>query len=247
MNDRAYEQAKSLSRRIAASVGSPRFYMDKDTEIRLSGDMYQDETLTKACVKIVEERGDRLGHGREHFQKVAIESGALVMIESGPDTLPSEMRRLVRMAHLAGILHDIRRDEDNHARRGAEEAIAVLSSLRLPAGEVLAVSRAIVNHEAFQPEQPADDPAAQLISDALYDADKFRWGPDNFTDTIWAMLACREIPISKAIPRFLAGLEGIKRIRTTFRTATGRRYGPDFIDRGLTIGARLYTELTNTA
>jgi len=61
------------------------------------------------------------------------------------------------------------------------------------------------------------------------------------------MLACREIPISKAIPRFLAGLEGIKRIRTTFRTATGRRYGPDFIDRGLTIGARLYTELTNTA
>lgn len=86
-----------------------------------------------------------------------------------------------------------------------------------------------------------------MISDALYDADKFRWGPDNFTDTIWAMLACRGVPLSKALPRFLGGLDGIRRIRDTFRTAAGRQYGPDFIDRGLAIGARLYAELTDDA
>jgi hypothetical protein len=35
-----------------------------------------------------------------------------------------------------------------------------------------------------------------------------------------------------------------RKIRESFRTATGREYGPDFIDRGLTIGRRLYAELT---
>jgi len=58
------------------------------------------------------------------------------------------------------------------------------------------------------------------------------------------MLAYRGGPISKVLPRFLGGLDGIRRIRDTFRTAAGRRYGPDFIDRGLAIGARLHAELT---
>jgi hypothetical protein len=207
--------------------------------------MYRDDASARVCAGIVEERGDRLGHGLDHSAKVAVESGALVLIESGPDISRAELQRRVRLAHLAGILHDIRRDEENHARCGAEEAIIVLTSLHLPAGDVRIVGRAIVNHEAFQPEQPTDDREAQLISDALYDADKFRWGPDNFTDTIWAMLAYRGIPLSKVLPRFLGGLDGIKRIRDTFRTAAGRRYGPDFIDRGLAIGTRLYAELTS--
>ncbi len=244
MNDLSYEKARCLSRRIAAAVGAPRFYKERDAEIVLSGRMYRDDTSATACARIVEERGDRLGHGLDHAAKVAVEGGALVMIESGPDIPRAELLRLVRLAHLAGILHDIRREEENHARCGAEEATAVLSSLRVPEGDVRIVSRAIINHEAFQPEQPADDRAAQLISDVLYDADKFRWGPDNFTDTIWAMLASRGIPLSKVLPRFLRGLDGISRIRDTFRTSAGRRYGPDFIDRGLAIGARLYAELT---
>jgi hypothetical protein len=41
------------------------------------------------------------------------------------------------------------------------------------------------------------------------------------------------------IERYEEGVRGIVRIRDTFRTGTGRRYGPDFIDRGLAIGERL--------
>jgi len=85
---------------------------------------------------------------------------------------------------------------------------------------------------------------AQLISDALYDADKFRWGPDNFTETLWAMIIPRKTPLPVLLSRFLSRLEGIENIRTTFRTPTGREYGPDFIDRGLLIGRRLHAALT---
>ena len=102
---------------------------------------------------------------------------------------------------------------------------------------------AIRNHEAFQPCSRTADPATQLISDVLYDADKFRWGPDNFTETLWAMVAGRDIPLQTLLPRFLPGLEGIRKIRDSFRTTVGRVYGPDFIDRGLEIGSRLYAAL----
>jgi hypothetical protein len=38
-------------------------------------------------------------------------------------------------------------------------------------------------------------------------------------------------------------MEGIKRIRETFRTHTGKIYGPDFIDRGIEIGMKFYTDI----
>jgi hypothetical protein len=38
-------------------------------------------------------------------------------------------------------------------------------------------------------------------------------------------------------------MKGIEKITQTFRTPTGKEYGPDFISRGLEIGRRLYTEL----
>jgi len=35
-------------------------------------------------------------------------------------------------------------------------------------------------------------------------------------------------------------MEGIGKIRDTFRTPTGRTYGPDFIEKGLQIGKKIY-------
>jgi hypothetical protein len=35
-------------------------------------------------------------------------------------------------------------------------------------------------------------------------------------------------------------MESLERIRGTFRSPTGRRYGPEFIDIGIEIGWRLY-------
>ncbi len=145
MNDLSYEKARCLSRQIAAAVGAPRFYEERNAEIVLSGGMYRDDTSVTACARIVEEHGDRLGHGLDHAAKVAVEGGALVMIESGPDIPRAELMRLVRLAHLAGILHDIRREEENHARCGAEEAIVDgETGLLVPQGQPEAAAGAIV-------------------------------------------------------------------------------------------------------
>ena len=40
--------------------------------------------------------------------------------------------------------------------------------------------------------------------------------------------------------RYPQGMEGLEKIKTTFRTPTGKKYGPRFIDLGLAIGEKLY-------
>jgi hypothetical protein len=55
------------------------------------------------------------------------------------------------------------------------------------------------------------------------------------------MVEYRKVSLDAVLKRFLKGLEGIERIRDTFRTETGKTYGPDFIDRGIEIGMKFYT------
>jgi hypothetical protein len=155
-----------------------------------------------------------------------------------------DTERLVMLAHLAGLLHDIKRAEKDHARAGAREASRILTGFALKENECSSITQAIANHEAFQTPDALDEQASQLLSDALYDADKFRWGPDNFTETLWAMLDARKASLTAVLPRFPKGMEGLLRIRETFRTPTGREYGPDFIDLGLEVGRRFYEEMT---
>lgn len=238
-----YLEAKNISERIASEMKPPRFYLDKKKETEASERLLEKHPMVQACLKIVETRADRMGHGLSHVRKVAVDAGALVMIEEEGIVTDENPDRLVMLAHIAGVLHDIKREEPEHAQRGAEEAGRVLKDFDLEETERRAIIQAISNHEAFKPAKPLDNPSLQLLSDALYDADKFRWGPDNFTETLWEMVAPRKIPIAKLLDRFMPGLKGIERIKDTFRTPTGRMYGPDFIDRGLEIGKRLYEEL----
>jgi hypothetical protein len=98
---------------------------------------------------------------------------------------------------------------------------------------------AIGNHEAFPPSTPLANPDAQLLSDA----DKFRWGPDNFTEIIWDISDALNISIEIVLDHFPAGLKILEKIRGIFRTFTGREYGPDFIALGQKIGEKLYKEL----
>jgi hypothetical protein len=237
--------AIDLARTIAAAVGTPRFYLEREREVALSRKLFTAEPMIAEGLRIVAERGACLGHGIAHVEKVAIDSGALILIEEGSMAPDSRIRRLVLLAHLAGIFHDIRRTEKEHATRGAEEAERLLTAFSLRIDECVSIAGAIRNHEAFRPCLVTAGPAAQLLSDVLYDADKFRWGPDNYTETLWSMVAPSSIPMQALLPRFLSGLEGIRKIRDSFRTPTGREYGPDFIDRGLAIGERLYAALTD--
>jgi hypothetical protein len=238
-----YAEAKRLSENIAGEVGTPIFYTEKAKEVAGSFRLLASEPMVKACIRIIRNRGDMIGHGFVHVKKVAIDAGAIILIERQQTDSETDLRRLVLLSQIAAILHDIRRSEKYHAQRGAEEAGEIIKQFSLSDRECTAITRAIRNHEAFQPEVALDNPSDQLLSDALYDADKFRWGPDNFTDTIWAMVASRNVPLAVLMSRFLPGMEGVKRIRDTFRTATGRHYGPDFIDRGMEIGHRLYGNL----
>lgn len=247
MPDHEYRRAIDLSRTIAVEVGTPRFYLEKAREVALSRELFADEPMNAVALRMVSERDACPGHGLMHVEKVAVDSGALVIIEEGGKSPDARVRRLVLLAHLAGIFHDICRSEREHAGRGAQEVKKLLPSFPLRDSECADIIHAIHNHEAFQPyRNRSGSSAPPLLSDALYDADKFRWGPDNFTDTLWAMILPRGIPLNTLLARFLPGLEGIGQIRNSFRTPTGREYGPDFIDRGLTIGKRLHEALTAT-
>ncbi|MDD5667298.1 MAG: hypothetical protein PHS26_08325 [Actinomycetota bacterium] len=237
-----YLEAQRLCEDIASGMEPPRFYADKGAEVEESRAAFESEPDVRRALAVVEEKGDVLGHGLSHVRKVAIDAGAIVLIEMAGDG-HEETRRMLLLAHLAGVLHDIRREQPEHAQRGADEAEIVLEEFDLRDGEKAAIVQAIRNHEAFKPDVPLCDPSLQLLSDALYDADKFRWGPDNFTETVWMMVAPTGVPMAALLGHFGTSIEGIERISDTFRTATGREYGPDFIAKGLLIGERLYEEL----
>jgi hypothetical protein len=47
-------------------------------------------------------------------------------------------------------------------------------------------------------------------------------------------------PLTKFMDRYPQGMEGLAKIKSTFRSYTGKQYGPQFIDIGLAIGEKLY-------
>ncbi len=235
--------AKILSEKIAGTFATPRFYREKKIEIGESLRLFENNPMVTACMEIIAARANFSGHGLSHARKVAIEAGAIILIEGRHATEGGSIKRAVVLAHIAGILHDIKRSGKHHARQGAKEAKKILREFDLTAKEQTAVVDAIRNHEAFQPCTPLTDPDAQLLSDALYDADKFRWGPDNFTEMIWDISETLNISIETLLDHFPSGLKTLGKIRDTFRTSTGKEYGPDFIALGLKIGKRLYKEL----
>jgi hypothetical protein len=244
LSEHDHEQARNLTIRIAADLGAPRFYLNHHRDVERSQRLFERAPIVSHCLGIVETYGDCYGHGLMHIRKVAIDAGAIILIEMSHAPPAMDTERLVLLAHLAGLLHDIKRDEKDHARAGAREASGILTGLAFKENECSAITRAIANHEAFKMPDALDEPAGQLLSDALYDADKFRWGPDNFTETLWAMLDARKVSLKTALRHFPAGMEGLRRIRETFRTPTGREYGPDFIDMGLEVGRQFYEEMT---
>ena len=239
-----YQDLRRLCLEFADSIGPPIFYREERDSVELSRNAFENNTMVRRCLGMVATEGFFAGHEEEHIRNVAIEAGAIVLIEA--DGLPPNCRtgqRLSFLAHIAGVLHDIKRSEPEHARIGAIESGKILENLDFEEIERQMIVKSIANHEAFQPPEVLTSPDAQLLSDALYDADKFRWGPENFTDTLWAMLALRKTEnIPLLFERFPRSMEGIERIRNTFRTRTGKTYGPDFINRGLEIGRRLYAQ-----
>jgi len=237
-----YEEMIAASEDIAASFPEPNFYTCCKEPLALSRSLFnQDPRVTRCRTLAFNGLKDDFGHGKDHSEKVALEAGALAYIEGGRLSLEESLRReACLLAQVAGLLHDLRRHEKDHAKASASEALAMLREIAIFPEKTGCIVEAIANHEAFVEPKKASSPTGQMVSDALYDADKFRWGPDNFTHTLWQMLRSSRAGIVPLIRRFPKGMEGISRIKQTFRTETGKTHGPEFIEIGLMIGNKIY-------
>jgi len=237
------EQAKALRSRLA----TPGFYRQFAAEIETAREIFFDDPLIYRMQQdVLPFLYDDYGHGVEHAKKVAIEGAAIVLAEVGK-TDPERARRLAKLALLAGLLHDICRLEPDHALRGAEVAQIILQDYPLGAEDKAAVVRAVGCHEAFAACGGAPDPDSDLLAGALYDADKFRWGPDNFVTTLWELCDYLEWPLEEIVRRFPEGVERIRQVSDTFRTGIGQAFGPEFIEQGMDMGRDLYLLLRDAA
>jgi hypothetical protein len=243
MNEEVLEKGRKIAEEIASSLRPPRFYVEKEREVDISRRVFDEDPLIRKGLQIMETATGSYGHGLSHARKVAVDAGAIIINEAPSAHGEEYPTRLLLLSHLAGLFHDIKRSSPHHAQAGAEEAEIILRDFDITDYERGAVRDAIRNHEAFQFHEEIDDPFGKLLSDALYDADKFRWGPDNFTEMLWDIVVPLDVPLKTLLDHFMPGMKGIEKIGATFRTSTGREYGPDFIDLGLTTGYRLYDAL----
>ncbi|HYB21045.1 MAG TPA: hypothetical protein VEH09_08945 [Thermodesulfobacteriota bacterium] len=237
-----YEEMIAASQEIAASFPLPRFYTCCSQWIHLSRSVFfQDGKVLKCRALVQEELTNNYGHGLDHAEKVAVEAGALAYMEGLRQTLqePAQLQVGI-LAQMAGLLHDLRRGEKDHAQSSASAAGKIIRDFSFSQEDEQVIVEAIANHEAFVEPKRIDSTLGQMVSDALYDADKFRWGPDNFTLTLWEMLRFSQVPMARLLRRFPKGMKGIAKIKNTFRSETGRVYGPEFIDLGLAIGEKIY-------
>ncbi len=237
-----YIEIRNAARRIVARHPRPDFYGDHPAEVLTSRQFYQsNDAIRKLRQDMAVCLDDDFGHGMGHAEKVAIDAGTLVVIESRLYGYREErVRRNLLLAQCAGLLHDICRKEKFHAQKGAETARDILRTYPLIPDEIAHVCTAIRNHEAFTRLEHLPVQLTRLISDCLYDADKFRWGPDNFTHTVWDMVGFLNPPLEAFVGHYPKGMDLLRKIRGTFRSRTGRRYGPQFIDIGIAIGEALY-------
>lgn len=237
-----YARIRQRARQIVSQYPPPDFYQDHSVANELSLQYLETNPFTqKIRLFVAENLEDDFGHGIKHALKVAIDAGALMIIENKlAGRSDNFINQRVIIVQCAGLLHDIQRGHEDHAVKGAVYARQVLKVFPFKSHEVDDICRAIRNHEAFKKIVKARSSEGALVSDCLYDADKFRWGPDNFTDTIWAMVSFFNIPVAQFMALYPEGMEKLAQIKHTFRTNTGKKYGPQFIDLGLAIGEELF-------
>ncbi len=232
---------RKLARQIVSRSPHPAFYTDFQKFIEFSRSFLNSNPILRNLYDYVADHlEDDFGHGLDHAVKVAVDAGALMMIEGGCASFSDPfIERRVTVVQSAGLLHDIKRKMKRHAIEGAAYAGKILESYPFARDEIEDICHAIRNHEAFQPVVSINTIEGALVADCLYDADKFRWGPDNFSNTLWDMVAYYNPTLSDFLNQYPKGMEGLEKIKFTFRTRTGQKYGPEIIDIGIAIGDEL--------
>jgi hypothetical protein len=239
------EEIRRLQReaeRIAARHNVPDFYIRFKAPIALARKLYHaDPLVARLRNRVSPFLKEDLGHGLYHCSRVGLDAATLICIETQVNRIERRRgERLMMLGLFAGLLHDICRGEEKHAEAGAVEAERLLEGFPLHQIEIACICTAIRNHEAFTSPSPFLRPWFKLVSDSLYDADKFRWGRDTFTHTIWHMIDHQRMTPRELITKFPWGMTGVLRIRETFRSTTGRHFGPQIIETGMEIGKEIY-------
>jgi hypothetical protein len=237
-----YANIQNIARRIASGHSLPDFYKEHGSDIRRSKEILSTNQIVLEVHRFVSEHlEDDFGHGLDHAEKVTLDAGALLFIEGRyAGYADAFSTRRVILLQCAGLLHDMKRKKKNHSEEGALFAREALKDYPFLPEELDDICAAIQNHEAFRKTVESGTPEGKLISDCLYDADKFRWGPDNFTTTLWEMVSYHNPPFSEFVAHYPKGMESLFRIRESFRTGTGKKYGPGFINIGISIGEDLF-------
>lgn len=237
-----YASLRKHARKLVAQLPLPDFYRNFHDAHLTSQYLFRTHPLISELRQFIElQLKDDYGHGVKHAVKVTLDSGALMFIEGRRLGYPEKvLRRKIVLTQCAGLLHDAKRKSENHAIAGAVYARQVLMAYPLTSKEIDDVCWAIRNHEAFKNMACTTTAESLVLSDCLYDADKFRWGPDNFTDTVWKMVSFYNPPLSVFLSHYPKGIASIRKIRSTFRSKTGKKYGPQFIDMGLDVGNELF-------
>lgn len=238
-----YLRIRNRARQVVLGFPAQHFYKDHENANTLSRRFFEtDPIIIKMRSFISDNIGNNFGHGMHHVTKVTLDAGSLMYIEGESAGYPKNyIDGRVRLAQCSGLLHDMKRGQKNHAVKGAEFAKEVLTEKNnMESDDITDIYNAIYNHEAFKNNLKTGTPEGDLVSDCLYDADKFRWGPDNFSHMVWDMMEYSETPLSKFIHLYPDGIKALEKIKVSFRTPTGKKYGPSFIDTGLAIGDKLY-------
>lgn len=241
--DKIFKDIRDRARLIASELPSPDFYIECAESVEISGKFFENDPLIKEIYSFVAARLENdFGHGLAHAEAVARDAGALMLEESKILGDPEDIaiRRLL-VVQTASLLHDVQRKMEDHALEGAITAGEILPAFPFDIAEIDDICQAIRNHEAFKEIKGHFSSDGQLVSDCLYDADKFRWGPDNFKHTVWDMIAFANVPLSRFMVGFNGGLKTLQRIKSSFRSETGKKYGPQFIDMGVFIGEKLFS------
>ncbi len=237
-----YASIRDKARKVVANYSRPDLYKYFPFENKISNTFFKtDPDIIKLKTFVSKHLKDNFGHGFKHAMKVSLDAGTLIVIEGMFAGYTKEfINRRVVLVQCAGLLHDFMRKKKNHAKEGSIFARKLLKNYQLKSDEIEDICLAIKNHEAFTRTVYTGSEQGKLVSNCLYDADKFRWGPDNFTDTVWEIVSSLNIPLEKFYELFPAGMKKIEDIKSTFRTKTGKKYGPEFIDTGIVVGDKIY-------
>ncbi len=238
---------KSTAKKLAKRLPAAAFYQDHATEVEFAWDLFFDHPM---ILKLQQDSltflYDDYLFGIEHSKKVAQDAAAIVLAEKS-DLSQNEKRHLALLAQLAGILHDIQHDEDNHALRSADATAIVLKGYNLAQNDIKLIGKAIAGHENLVDPGDYPDPSTKLLCQALYDADKFRFGPDIFATTMWLFCDYESWSLAELAGQFPKGILAAKAAKHIFRTTVGKNYGPEIIEQGIGLGETMLQQIINAS